>query len=556
MKFPVDVSLFDDTKHSPSIFALTASMGGAPGRLRDYCIPVNPYFPTPEVFARLRERFQAILKFYPSSNQDIAARLAEFVGLDPDTIVLGNGSTELISWINRLLVTQSLAIPVPTFSRWTEDPTLSGKKVHTFLRVPERNFRLTPGEFVAGVLRRGARAAVLCNPNNPTGALMEPADVLRVLEALSDLDVVIIDESFIDFAAEDRVPSIDREVTRFPNAIVLKSLGKNLGLHGLRMGYAVGHPDLIARLRGALPFWNLSSVAQALIEELAGARAEYEAGRARVVRDRVYLESRLRAVPGLRVYPAQANFVYVRMPDGIEGVTLRNHLLTEHGCLVRECGNKLGSDSQHFRIAARPTDEVDYLIDALAQSFAALTGVPRRLADPAATGVLPLLGRPSRSQRFRRTAMASSLVGAALLGVLGGFAIAKRAPASPQDIPQPPVAALALPVAAPAPTAGVAETPAAPSPAAPAALDPASGSQSASASGDRAEAQGVPLVADEEANPAGDSAVTEAPLRAPARRHKKLRLGRSSLHHKRAHARSDEQETSLASRDRTFDSAD
>lgn len=364
--------------HSPSIFTLTESMRGAGGRLRDYCIPVNPYFPTREMFEGLRGRLESILKFYPSSNHDIALRLAEFVKLDPQTLVLGNGSTELISFINRLLVTKSLAIPVPTFSRWTEDPTLTGKTVHTFLRSPQNDFRLTPAEFVAGVTRSGARAAVLCNPNNPTGALMSRADVLRVLEGLKALDVVVIDESFIDFADEQVVPSVDRDVARYPNLVVLKSLGKNLGLHGVRMGYAVACPALAAKLSAALPFWNLNSLAQALIEELPNARVEYEAGRRQVVRDRIYLEQRLRDIPGLTVYPAQANFVYVRLPFGVEGVSLRNHLLVEHGCLLRECGNKLGSDSRHFRIAARPTAEIDDLIEHLTESLATLTGHSRR----------------------------------------------------------------------------------------------------------------------------------------------------------------------------------
>jgi histidinol-phosphate/aromatic aminotransferase/cobyric acid decarboxylase-like protein len=379
VKYPVDLGLFADTKHSPSIFELTASMKGqAAGRLRDYCIPVNPYFPTPGLFESLRGRLETILKFYPSSNQDIARKLSEFVGLDPATLIIGNGSTELISFINRLLVTHSIAIPVPTFSRWTEDPTLSGKQVHTFLRYPQNDFRLSPGEFVGNVIKSGARAAVLCNPNNPTGALMPRGDVLRVLEALRNLDVVVIDESFIDFADEQVVPSVDRDVLRYTNAIVLKSLGKNLGLHGVRMGYAVTNPTLAQTLTRALPFWNMNSLGQALIEELPQHRAEYEAGRRQVVRDRIYLEARLRSIPGLDVYPAQANFVYLRMPQGLDGVTLRNRLLCEHGCLIRECGNKLGSDSRHFRIAARPTAEIDYLIEHLTESLSTLAGYSRR----------------------------------------------------------------------------------------------------------------------------------------------------------------------------------
>jgi histidinol-phosphate/aromatic aminotransferase/cobyric acid decarboxylase-like protein len=447
-------------------------MGASPRRLRDYCIPANPYFPTPQIFDSLSARLQAILKSYPSSNQEIATRLADFVGLDPVSMVLGNGSTELITWINRLIVTESLAVPVPTFSRWFEDAGLSGKTVHTFVRDPRQEFRLTPGEFVASVLSQGARAAVLCNPDDPTGTLLDPAGVLRVLEALADLDVVVIDESFIDFAAEEDVPSIEREVTRFPNAIVLKSLGKNLGLHGLRVGYAVAHPDLVGRLRAALPDRNLNSVAQALIEELATARDDYESGRRQVVRDRVYLSERLRTVPGLRVYPAYANFVYVRIPAGTDGVSLRNHLLVEHGCLLRECGNKLGSDSSYFRIAARPRAEVDQLIQCLGDSLATLGASPtpgqiRRgplpadtlLATPRAASkhasivvapepvipspeVLLRASLPMKWRRAERSPMTGALSGLLILALGVGAiallrAVSSRAGAAPAIAAQP-----------------------------------------------------------------------------------------------------------------------
>jgi histidinol-phosphate/aromatic aminotransferase/cobyric acid decarboxylase-like protein len=147
--------------------------------------------------------------------------------------------------------------------------------------------------------------------------------------------------------------------------IVLKSLGKNFGLHGVRAGYAVANPRLAATLRLALPHWNVNGLAELLIREFPRHLAEYEVSRRRVIQDRVYLEGRLGSVAGLTVYPSRANFVYLRVPAEIDGTELRNGLLTEHGMLVRECGNKVGSDRSHFRVAARPRDQVDQLIDAM-----------------------------------------------------------------------------------------------------------------------------------------------------------------------------------------------
>ena len=368
-RFPVDLSLFDGVRHSPSLPSLERTLGQGHGKLQDFCIPVNPYFPTPEIFADLAKRLETILKYYPGGNESVARSLAGALGLDPATVVMGNGSTELITWIDLLLVKDGLATPVPTFGRWTDHPEEVGQRVRPWPLKAEEDFRLDVDAFAAFVRRVGAGAAAVCNPNNPTGACLCRGAVLRLLDALADRDLVVIDESFLDFADEDEVPSVADEAARRANVLVLKSLGKNLGLHGLRAGYAVAHPRLAAKLREALPPWNVNALAEALILELRAHLAEYEAARRRTVADRRGMEQRLRSVPGLTVFPSRANFVYVRIPEPIDGVALRNWLLCEHGYLVRECGNKLGSDSRHFRLAVRPPEQGEALVGALASAF-------------------------------------------------------------------------------------------------------------------------------------------------------------------------------------------
>lgn len=365
MRYPVDLSLFDDTLHSPSLLALQRSMGQTNLRLVDFCIPVNPYFPTAAMFAEFRDQLETVLKYYPSPNDQIACVLAETFDLDPDAVVMGNGSTELISWIDLLMIRGGFVVPVPTFGRWIDQPRQTGKPVHLFPLTRERRFRLDVDDFIRFVRSHGATAAVLCNPNNPTGTLISPQEVARLCDALSDLDVLVIDESFIDFAQLDRIPTVAPLASRWANVVVLKSLGKNCGLHGVRAGYAVAHPTLASRLRRALPPWNVNALAEMLIRTLARHLSEYELGRRRAVRDRTLLEQRLREVPQLQAFPSSANFVYVAILPQFSGSELRNRLLTEFGILVRDCGNKAGSDDHHFRIAARPADQVDLLIDAL-----------------------------------------------------------------------------------------------------------------------------------------------------------------------------------------------
>lgn len=384
--FPVDLSLFEGTCHSPSLPTLQRSLGNDDLQLQDFCIPVNPYFPTSEIFADFKEHLETILKYYPSSNDSIACCLAETLGLDPASIVMSNGSTELITWIDQLLIGKRVATPIPTFGPWTDHPAGIGKEVCTWRLRPEDNFQLDVAEFTEFVRHVEADTVVLCNPNNPTGACLDHGPMTCLLDTFAHLKLVVVDESFIDFAEEDRIPSVADEAIRRENVIVLKSLGKNCGLHGIRAGYAVTNPRLATRLRKALPQWNVNAMAEAVIRALASHPTEYEFARRRAVADRRQMEQRLRSLSGLTVFPWRANFVYVQMPAPIDGVTLRNWLLCEYGYLIRECGNKLGSDSSHFRIAARPAEQAEALVDALREAGHRFGHGPHGHAFPIAMG--------------------------------------------------------------------------------------------------------------------------------------------------------------------------
>ncbi|MEN8651888.1 histidinol-phosphate transaminase [Streptomyces sp. 21So2-11] len=370
------------TAHSPSYFTLNRAGAGEAGQITDFCIPCNPYFPTPAMFAELGSRIREILTYYPSGADTITAELCQVLGLNPQTVAMGNGSTELITWIDHLLVHESLAIPVPTFGRWTDQPMETGKRVDMFLLREDHGFGLDPEAFVRFIRTRGSRVAVICNPNNPDGGFLPKQQVIGLLDALADLDLVIVDESFLEFADAEPAPSVAAEAVLRTNVIVLRSLGKNFGLHGVRFGYLVSNPSLAGKVRAALPKWNLNSFAETVVFMLKEHRQEYTDSLLAARRDRAAMTWRLSTLPGLTVYPSQGNFVFVRLPDGADGAVLRDRLLTEHGVLVRDCANKVGSSSQFLRLVVRPQQDVDLLQSALEQ---VLYGPPAQAYAPTVT---------------------------------------------------------------------------------------------------------------------------------------------------------------------------
>ncbi|GAA1275240.1 hypothetical protein GCM10009677_30830 [Sphaerisporangium rubeum] len=351
--------------HSPSYFSLLRGSPGLREAPVDFCIPCNPYFPTPELFGLLQQNLTTILKYYPSDAGAITAELGSLLGLQPQTLVMGNGSTELITWIDHLLIRESVAVPVPTFGRWTDQPLETGKRVDMYRLPEERGFALDTEDLVRFIRARGSRAAVICNPSNPDGGYLRRAQVIDLLDRLTDLDLVVVDESFIDFVDEEHSPSVADEAALRPNVVVLKSLGKNFGLHGIRFGYMVANPALAGTVRRMLPKWNLNSFAEAVVFLLKEHTRAYQESLRLVAADRRSMLQQLSALPGLKVYPSQGNFLLVRLPDGKDGVHLRDHLLSSYNLHVRECGNKLGSSSRFLRFAVRPRQDVVRLADGL-----------------------------------------------------------------------------------------------------------------------------------------------------------------------------------------------
>ncbi len=362
MRHGVDSGLFQQTAHSPSYFELSRT--GA-GELVDFCIPCNPYFPTPQMFEELSKNLEAVLKFYPSDASKIAQQLSTVLGLNPATIAMSNGSTELITWMDHMWIHDSIAIPIPTFGRWTDQPMESNKRVDMFLLQESNNFELDIDEYIKFIRARGSRTAVICNPNNPDGGYLPRREIVRFMDELADLDLVVIDESFIDFVEVERNPSVAAEASIRPNVVVLKSLGKNFGLHGIRFGYLVANPGLAGKMRQTLPKWNLNSLAETVVFMLAEHEAEYAESLRLLSRDRYRMGMELSRIPDLTVYSSQANFLLVKLGGGMDGRELRDHLLSRHQVFIRECGNKLGMNSKFARLVVRPEQDVGRLVEGI-----------------------------------------------------------------------------------------------------------------------------------------------------------------------------------------------
>ncbi|HEY0728186.1 MAG TPA: histidinol-phosphate transaminase, partial [Pyrinomonadaceae bacterium] len=310
--------LFNVRSHNPSFFSVQES-AVYKGPLVDFCIPVNLHFPPPQMVQRIGERLPEILRYYPDYAEVHAKYIGEIAGVPAECIVPANGSTEIITRLCHLRRGPILT-PIPTFSRWTDLPDELGISLHTIEHDVGRNFRLEVGELVSRVREFAVRMLVISNPNNPTGAWFEAAEIEELVLSLPEVELIVIDESFLDFSDLESAVTL---IPRARNLVVVKRLGKSLGWHGVRLGYAAMNPRAAELLRSQLPFWNVNGLAAYILKNLSEFKDEFRQSLALVAQDRTYMLNQLERVPGLRVFSSKANFLYVELPPHVPGRKLR-----------------------------------------------------------------------------------------------------------------------------------------------------------------------------------------------------------------------------------------
>ena len=319
----------------------------------------NPFGPSPRALDAVRAAADDALRLYPDP-QSTALRtaLANYHGVAPEQVFVGNGSDEVLAHAFAALLKQNapLLFPDVTYSFY---PVYCGLLGITYQTVPlDAGMRLNIDDY----LGQGG-AIIIANPNAPTGIALTRAQVARLAAERSDVPIVI-DEAYVDFGAETAVPLI----RDYPNLLIVQTMSKSRSLAGLRVGYAVGDAGLIAaltRVKDSFNSYPLGRPAQAGAIAALEDEAYFQQTRSAIMRNRGILTGLL-AQLGFEVLPSSANFVFARHPD-YSGEALCAGL-RERAVLVRHFAGSRVAD--FIRITIGSEAEIGRLESALTQFLA------------------------------------------------------------------------------------------------------------------------------------------------------------------------------------------
>jgi histidinol-phosphate aminotransferase len=297
----------------------------------------NPYPLPPAMRRELAEVLSRVeLNRYPEpSGRELRALIARRMALPPGMeLLLGNGSDDLIQIVTLALARPGAVMmyPAPTFVMYSMNAVLSGMKA---VPVPLReDFSFDAGAFIARMRAERPALVYIAYPNNPTGVLYPEQDLLRVIEACEGL--VVIDEAYHVFAGRTFMPHLDK----YRNLAVLRTVSK-LGLAGIRLGYLAGRPEWIAEFNKVRQAYNVNVLTQAAALFVLERLEVLEEQAALIRKERESLKKNLSGLEGVTVFPSQANFFLVRVPDADrtfealrrQGVLVRNLHPGLQGCL-------------------------------------------------------------------------------------------------------------------------------------------------------------------------------------------------------------------------------
>lgn len=324
----------------------------------DFSANTNPLGTPESVKQAIRDCLDHISDYPQVGCDELKNALAEYEGVEKKNLICGNGAADLIFSLCRAKIPEKALVLAPTFAEYEQALGSVGCEVEHFFLKEEDDFHVQ--ESFPEALNPELDMIFLCNPNNPTGILMERPLLEKILKRCAELGIfMVVDECFLDFVKEPETYTLKKLLEKYNNLFILKAFTKRYAMAGVRLGYGMcADEKTLLTMEGMTQPWNVSSIAQA-----AGIAAlketEYvKKGRNLSFAEAAWMKQKLGEL-GLKVYPSQANYIFFKGPENLFEKCIKR------GILIRDCSNYPGLSKGYYRVAVRKHEDAMRLVEVL-----------------------------------------------------------------------------------------------------------------------------------------------------------------------------------------------
>jgi threonine-phosphate decarboxylase len=327
---------------------------------------VNPLGISPKLKSTLSQRIDAIMSYPDRDYTELRKCIALYVNAEAENIIVGNGSTELISLFIQIKHPKKALIIGPTYSEYEREITLGGGATHYYRLEEENDFNLDLHK-LEEELTADTDLLVICNPNNPTSTAISKNDMRKILDICKQKGIfVMVDETYVEFAPDIQEINCAPLTGYYNNIIILRGISKFFAAPGLRLGYAIcGNLDLLKEINQRKNPWTINSLA-AIAGEIMFTDEEYiKDTRSLITAERTRICQILGACPNVRFYEPTANFILIKiLKEEVTSMDLFEAAIRE-GLMIRDCSTFPFLNNKFIRFCFMSPAQNDALLKVL-----------------------------------------------------------------------------------------------------------------------------------------------------------------------------------------------
>lgn len=326
---------------------------------------VNPLGISRKLRSALSEHLDAITRYPDREYTKLRQCIAQYTGAQAKNIIMGNGSTELISLFIQTNHPKKAMILGPTYSEYERDINLGGGSCIYYPLKEANNFNLNVDDLCRN-LHDDLDLLVLCNPNNPTSTAITQKEMRQILDTCLQHGIfVMIDETYVEFAPDEKNITSVTLTNYYTNLIILRGTSKFFASPGLRLGYAItGNQDVAKDINTRKDPWTINSLAEIAGQIMFQDEEYIKATKDLIFGERERIYSELSSWDTVKIYPAQGNFMLMKILDSkIDADILFEHCIKK-GLMIRNCSTFPFLNSQYVRFCFMNPEDNDRLLDA------------------------------------------------------------------------------------------------------------------------------------------------------------------------------------------------
>lgn len=345
--------------HGADINSAAELYGLEADKIIDFSSNINPFIV--ESMDKIVAAGVENLQKYPDIKyRRLRKNIADYLRVEDSYIIPGNGATEIIYLLMRNL-SGRLAIINPTFSEYRKGAEIAGLSVVDFVMDWKKDFKLDLDE----IYRRKDEfdSIFICNPNNPDGSVREIKKLLEFAEKEGKL--LIVDETFIEFAYSEKDRSLVNMVEKSKNLFIIRAVTKFFGIPGIRLGYGISsNRELLQKMYDEKEPWTINSFADSASDFIFKDDEYIRKSKEYFSKERICMINEINKIDGIKAFNSDANFILVRF-ENRNVLDVKENLLKRAGLLIRDASNFIGLDSSFARVAIKNHEQNIVLVDAL-----------------------------------------------------------------------------------------------------------------------------------------------------------------------------------------------